>query len=393
MSLKILYLFTSPSLKGSSVQTKVLNQIKYLNKAGAECKGAFFSTEVKEVTLLNEFVEFIPVEKCAWKYFRKIGQRKNLDKKLREFIKDNFNTTDIFYLRYPGASKDLYQIAKLYGSKIVSEHQSKEIEEIKSFKNQFPFGFKPSKLFSWYLYYWKPIYDERKWGILFARRIKSIVTITDEIASYQKKKKCEDVIVSSNGISVKNYQLRNIIPFSEPMKILFLKGTASLSEWNGFKRLIAAIDDGYADKIRLIICGHVIEGEIPERSYIEHKGYLGKEQLNLLFDEIHIGVSTLELYRKDLQEAAVLKTREYTARGLPFIYAYTDPDFNDSAKEFALQFPNDDSPIDIQEVIDFAQRVLSDPEHPQKMRAYAEQYLDYEVKMRRLAEELGKLKN
>ena len=68
--LKIIYLFTSPSLKGSSVHTKVLNQIKYLNKAGTECRGAFFSTEVNEITYLNEYADLIPVEKCLWKYFK-----------------------------------------------------------------------------------------------------------------------------------------------------------------------------------------------------------------------------------------------------------------------------------------------------------------------------------
>lgn len=389
--MKIIYLFTSPSLKGSSVQTKVLNQIKYLNKAGAECRGAFFSTEVMEITPLNEQVDLIPVEKCEWKYFRKIGQRRNLDKKLKEFIGSRFADTDVFYLRYPGASKKLYQIAKKYGNKMVSEHQSKEIDEIKSFENQHLFGIRPSKLLSRYLYYWKPIYNERKWGTLFAKKVEAIVTVTDEIALYQKEKGCKNILVCSNGIGVNSYPLRRTISFSEPLKILFLKGTSSISEWNGFERLISSIDRGYSNKIKLIVCGHLIKGEIPERDYIEHRGYLNKEQLGILFNEAHIGISTLALHKKGLHEAAVLKTREYIARGLPFIYAYTDPDLNEETKPFALQFPNDDSPIDMQQVIDFAQKVLSDPEHPQKMRAYAEKHLDYEVKMGRLLEQLGNL--
>lgn len=391
MPLKIIYLFTSPSLKGSSVQTKVLNQIKYLNKAGAECRGAFFSTEVMEITPLNEQVDLIPVEKCEWKYFRKIGQRRNVDKRLEEFISSRFSETDVFYIRYAGASKKLYQISRQYGSKIVSEHQSKEIDEIRSFENQHPFGVRPSKLLSRYLYYWKPIYDERKWGILFAKKIKAIVTVTNEIALYQQTKGSKNVLVCSNGIGVNDYKLRKIALFSEPLNILFLKGTSSISEWNGFERLISSIDRNPSNKIKLIVCGHLIEGEIPERDYIEHKGYLNKGQLDALFNEVHIGVSTLALYKKDLQEAAVLKTREYIARGLPFIYAYTDPDLNEETNSFALQFPNDDSPIDMQQVVDFAKKVLSDPEHPQKMRKYAEKYLDYEVKMKRLLEGIKRM--
>lgn len=380
-------------MAGSSVQTKVLNQIKYLNKAGADCRGAFFSTEVKAITPLNENVDLIPVENCKWKYFHIIGQRRLLDKAIFNFLKSKAFQTDIFYLRYPGASKGLYQIAKKFGSKIVSEHQSNEVAEIKSFKNQHPFGLKISKLISWYLYYYLPILNENKWGILFAQKINSIVTITNELANYQRFKGCQNVIVSANGIGVKDYDTRSINKFNGTLKLLFLKGTSSNAGWNGISRLIDSIDkfEGISNEIKVIICGHLIEGEIPQRNYIEHKGYLKKEELNQLFDQVHIGVSTLALYKKDLQEAAVLKTREYTARGLPFIYAYSDPDLDEDSKEFALKFPNDSSFIDIQKVIDFAHKTLEDNAIPQKMRKYAEQHLDFEIKMNELYLELKKL--
>jgi hypothetical protein len=39
-------------------------------------------------------------------------------------------------------------------------------------------------------------------------------------------------------------------------------------------------------------------------------------------------------------------------------------------------------------VVEFAQKVLSDPNHPQKMRKYAEEHLDYEVKMKKLLQNL-----
>jgi len=73
------------------------------------------------------------------------------------------------------------------------------------------------------------------------------------------------------------------------------------------------------------------------------------------------------------------------------IYGHIDPDLNGDSKEFALQFPNDDSAIDMQKVIDFAKKNILDTDHPQKMRKYAEEHLDYEVKMKRLLLELNKL--
>ena len=342
---------------------------------------------------MNENVDLIPVENCKWKYFHIIGQRRLLDKAIFNFLKSKSNQTDVFYLRYPGASKGLYQIAKKFGSKIVSEHQSNEVAEIKSFKNQHPFGLKISKLISWYLYYHLPILNENRWGNLFAKKINSIVTITNELADYQRLKGCNNVIVSANGIGVSDYQLRSANNLIKPLKLLFLKGTSSSAEWNGINRLIDSIDklEGIKNEIKVIICGHFIEGEIPIRSYIEHKGYLKKEELNKLFDLVDIGVSTLALYKKNLQEAAVLKTREYTARGLPFIYAYTDPDLDESSKEFSLEFPNNENVIDIQKVIDFAHQTCLDKALPQKMRMYAEEHMDYEIKMKDLYSELKKL--
>jgi hypothetical protein len=51
-----------------------------------------------------------------------------------------------------------------------------------------------------------------------------------------------------------------------------------------------------------------------------------------------------------------------------------------------MKVPSDESPIDIEEVIRFTEKVYSDPEHHLKMRAYAEEKLDWSVKMKKLKE-------
>jgi glycosyltransferase involved in cell wall biosynthesis len=240
----------------------------------------------------------------------------------------------------------------------------------------------------------KVIVDVKSGGIQFNDDFKNdCLAVQNEISKYQRLKGCKNVIVCANGIGVSGYQVKNLINICKPLKLLFLKGTSTNAEWNGIDRLIHSIDklEKNSIEIKLIICGHKIDGEIPQRNYIEHRGYLHREDLNQLFDEVDLGVSTFALYKKNLQEAAVLKTREYIARGLPFIYAYIDPDLNEGAKEFSLEFPNDDSLIDMQKVIDFAQKALEDKELPKKMRKYAEEHLDYEVNMKKLVEELMKL--
>jgi hypothetical protein len=78
-----------------------------------------------------------------------------------------------------------------------------------------------------------------------------------------------------------------------------------------------------------------------------------------------------------------LKGREYCARGVPYIIACDDPDFP-ADFPYILHLPADESPINIDQVLAFAQEVCADPDHPQKMRRYAEEHLDWSVKMKTL---------
>jgi len=101
-------------------------------------------------------------------------------------------------------------------------------------------------------------------------------------------------------------------------------------------------------------------------------------------------VGSLGIHRIGLKEASILKAREYCARGIPFIYGIADPDFP-ADFPYILHLPADESPIDIEQVITFADRVLADPDHPQKMHRYAEEHLDWSVKMKRLKDFLEAL--
>ncbi len=85
-----------------------------------------------------------------------------------------------------------------------------------------------------------------------------------------------------------------------------------------------------------------------------------------------------------------MKAREYCSRGIPYIIACKDPDFPDEFP-YIFQIPADENAVDIVKVIEFAQKVYADPDHPQKMRTYAVKHLDWSVKMRLLKEFLEEL--
>ncbi len=389
--LKILYVYTTASVGSSSVQDKIQHQIKYLNEAGALCKGLFLNSNVSKIKTINENIALHPVHCSNRRWFKHLYYRRKVDEYLYAFLEKHFDEWDIIYIRYPGATRKFYKITKKYGSKIVTEHQSKELSEIATYKKEHVFGLKPSKLLSWIGYYFIPFLREILYEKKIVRNVLSIVAVTNEIAEHQKLKGAVNAIVCPNGIETQKYTLRTPPPLDKTIRIMFLKGTSSLSSWNGFDRLLKSIDKYVQSRydLELIIVGGHLPNEIDERPYVKKVGYLEGEDLNKCFNEVHLGVSTLELYKKELNEAAVLKTREYFARGLPFIYAYEDVAFRDS--DFALKFPNDNSLINFDEVINFVEKQSKNKDVPKLMRDYCFKYMDYKGIMSQLVYNLKKL--
>jgi hypothetical protein len=84
-----------------------------------------------------------------------------------------------------------------------------------------------------------------------------------------------------------------------------------------------------------------------------------------------------------MQEACALKTREYIARGLPFVIGHRDPDLVD-ADGFFLSVPADSEPVHMDEVVTFAERVLTRKGLCGYMREYAEERLDWKIKMQKM---------
>ena len=111
-SFDIVYIYTSASIKIDSVQRKVMAQINAMNHVGILCKGLFFTNEIDNIQSLTSNIDLIPYPLTKRKYFNDIKQRKVLINTIIEYIdKSNINFKYL-YLRYPGASFELYKLSK-----------------------------------------------------------------------------------------------------------------------------------------------------------------------------------------------------------------------------------------------------------------------------------------
>ena len=105
------------------------------------------------------------------------------------------------------------------------------------------------------------------------------------------------------------------------------------------------------------------------------------EELNRVFNQCCFAVGSLARHRSGIKIIKTLKNREYATRGIPFIYSETDSDFDD--KPYIIKASPDESPINIQEILDF---IDHNKFAPQEIRKTVEN-LSWKIQMKRVVEE------
>lgn len=176
-----------------------------------------------------------------------------------------------------------------------------------------------------------------------------------------------------------------------PSDELNLIAVAQLADWHGYDRLLKALfvvnKQSLPYKINLTIVGDgaalALLKQLADTLQLNNVTFTGRltgTDLDKVFEQAHIGVASLGLYRIGLAESSVLKTREYMARGLSVLAAGKDPDFDkDSPFRFEVKNADEvesivkclaDLPIKLQEI------------EPHVAREYAVQNLSIESKVK-----------
>lgn len=197
-----------------------------------------------------------------------------------------------------------------------------------------------------------------------------------------------------NGVDVE------ALPLHQPRTLgpVSLLALASMSHWQGYDRLIESLA-AYCGETDVII--HMAGGEgdgslaawkklAQERGVGDRVVFHGEvhgERLNALAAECDLGIGGLGLYRKKQFQSMTLKLREYMARGLPFVYAVDDPSIPEESP-FSLRLPNDDSAIDMQQLVDFALATRRQPDLPERMRSYARSNMSWQGILRTVLEKV-----
>jgi len=403
MEKKLLYIYLGGAISSNSsgVQKKVFSKIKNINGLGCFCKGVSFSNEIKEEKQVNEFFTVIPFQKNKRKFFNSLFQQKLLINSVELYLKENIGEFTHVLFRYPLASRSLLRLVKRFPDKIIFEHNTKEIEELKlnakAFRKALSFSLKPGYFIFLLELGYLSFLQEIVLGKKIFKYAKSGVAVTQEIAKYEMQRNSEyNVSVCSNGIDVAQTTLITPIIFDgTELKLFMLLGSSN--DWSGVDRLVKSVAEYKGDcTIKVDLIGALEDKDIALISQLRLGEMISvlppltTDALNEKLDCYHLGVGSLCAFRKGLNEASSLKTREYLSRGCGVIVGYEDTDFNASKdfEGFYMKVPANESLIDFNAVIDFTHKLFEDKEYPIKIRELALKRIDTKVKMKELIDYL-----
>lgn len=223
------------------------------------------------------------------------------------------------------------------------------------------------------------------------RKMDGIITFSDAREIFGKK-----TIRISNGIDFDAVPVKQHI--NDTSSELHLIGVAEVHYWHGFDRIISGLTKYYQTPRDYKVYFHIVGALSGERErqkilplikqyqlepyVILHCAHRGKT-LDQLFEHADFAIGSLGRHRSGITNIKTLKNREYTARGLAFVYSETDSDFDN--RPYVLKAPADESPIDIENLIAFYQHQQLSPD---EIRSSIKETLSWQAQMQIVLNEL-----
>lgn len=386
MDYKIVY-FAVVSDNLGGVEQKIIAQFDALHALGAEIHLCLVSSSTPDETFAFEIEKRCDVNilKNSPSKLRNPWSRRQEKFDLISSLLSHYNPkSTIVYFRYPLADLLFLRFLKKNRAfKFVTEHQ--EIE------NKLRVGIL-AKNFA------QDIFDFA-YGKAVRNKITGFVGVSSQYLenqiSYLKKniRNKKHFLVNGNGIDTSKLPIRNYPLFDGlTLKLLFV---GSGYKYQGLHRLLISLENYYSGNFKVRIIVH-LAGITQQKTYLRKflkdpivresvffHGFIPPDEIDHLADSCHLAINSLSLHQIGIKVASTLKSREYFARGIPFITSSSDDDFDDE-NPYILKVPGNENPFDIKVLIDFALKLNADSEHPQKMRQYAIDHLDWSVKMKKL---------
>lgn len=376
--MKILFLVYHGFSEVSGISKKIHYQVKGLRENGYEVHLCYYDFD--ENGHRCRYVDDQVIKDYSKGMIAGLRQRIDFDC-IYDYCKSNgiqFIYARCFQNASPFLIRFFKRIRKL-GIKSVTEIPTYPYDqEFETFSRQERLGLKIDQLFRHQLY----------------RQQSAVVTFSDAEEIFGQR-----TIRISNGVDFDSIPLHQFKPVDDAIHLI---GVAEVHLWHGYDRLIAGIGE-YYKKVPLPrkIIFHIVGGIDPYDLYGEgdykgiqtrideyglkenvvFHGQLFGEELDKIFNQSCFAIGSLARHRSGITHIKTLKNREYATRGIPFIYSEIDSDFED--KPYIVKALPDESPIDVQQMVDF---IDSHDFNPIEIRKTVEN-LTWKIQMKRVIDE------
>lgn len=339
--MKILFLIFHGFEEANGISKKIRYQVKALRQCGADVRVCYYqiTKEGKRCWMVNEEV------------IADLGTGKTAKVKKRFYFQPLWEYAahegiDLMYIRsFHNANPftiSLVKKIKQLGTRVVMEIPTYPYDqEYISFRMKLG------------------LFADRLFRQRLARQLDAIVTFSEAETIFGAP-----TLRISNGIDFDAVSLKQHI--NDTSHELHLIGVAEVHYWHGFDRVVSGMAHYYRSNPEYKVYFHIVGELSGERErqeilpliqnnslqpYVILHGAKHGEELDRLFEQADFGIGSLGRHRSGIASIKTLKNREYAARGLAFVYAETDDDFD--RRPYVLKAPADETPIDIRALLEF----------------------------------------
>lgn len=185
-------------------------------------------------------------------------------------------------------------------------------------------------------------------------------------------------IVLANGVDIEEHKKKR---YREKDGKIILLAVATMAKWHGYERILQGMEDYYANGgernfiFNIVGDGGQIQyyGQLTEeyrlQKHVVFHGQLSGKKLDEIYNSSDIAVGSLGAYKVKIQSASPMKTAEYCARGIPFIYGYDDISLRQD-NYFTYKISNDATPVDMHKIIEFYEAIYDGRDFIKDIRQY-----------------------
>lgn len=329
------YLFVSWKIASTTRVTSLLEpRIEELRKVFPDTKAIIFSAG-HSPQLSNEGVDFVSLGSVSRLWWHLVYPFR-----LRRWLIDQRLSGTLILRRGVFPNPLLHLVLSLPFLRVFTEHHTVRHRELAVLKRV------PAKLL-------KPLYQIE--NVILNPYIAGKICVTEEIAKFERHR---NVLVIGNSILEPRGRKGNQVAF-HGRKLNVAMPISETFPWHGEERLLKSALAWVETEPDLSVTVNIFgvrgsESRPHERLTVYRRGAIPEVQLRQELEKAHLGISSLALFKKGMEEACPLKSRVFVSARLPFVYGYRDPDIHPPAS-VALRVPNDNSLIPWKIVSEFLQ--------------------------------------